>query len=153
MGSSRRELLAAIDVIRRVSESRVSREVNCQRGNVGRSDDAADGERRAQLIARGLEPVAEGRRRRRGVDEAGRDEVDPDRRKLGGAAGREGRHCRGDSRRDSEAGGRSVGRRRGSSAATCHLLSPSGQRGARPQAPPLVDAWRAPFALILRGGP
>jgi len=53
-----------------------------QRGDVGGTDDAADRERPAQLVAARLELVSEQRRRQRGVDEAGRDEVDPDRRQL-----------------------------------------------------------------------
>jgi hypothetical protein len=53
--------------------------VDGKRGDVGRSDDAPDGKRRAKLIAAILELVAEERRRESRVDEPGGDEIDPDR--------------------------------------------------------------------------
>src|SRR5512133_4399834 len=48
---SRDELLAAVDVVGRAGEGGVGHEVNGQRGDVRRSDDAPDGERGAQLLA------------------------------------------------------------------------------------------------------
>src|SRR3954447_20425873 len=75
--SSGDELLAAVDVVGRAGECGVGHERNGERGDVGRSDDAADGQRRAQLLAPGFESlVGEVRSRQRGGDEAG-----------GGAAG------------------------------------------------------------------
>ena len=58
------------------------------------STHAADRQRGAELLAARLEPVAEQRRGQRRVDEAGGDEVDPDRRELerevGGQRGQRG---------------------------------------------------------------
>ena len=53
-----------------------------ERGDVGRADDAADRQRRAELLATRVELVAEERRRQRRVDEPGGDQVDADRREL-----------------------------------------------------------------------
>ena len=58
-GSSRDELLAAVDVVRRARECRVAHDVNGQRGDVSRSDDAPDGQRRAELVAPLVQVVAE----------------------------------------------------------------------------------------------
>src|SRR5215831_3811981 len=58
-GSSRDELLAAVDVVRRTRECCVAHDVNGQRGDVSRSDDAPDGQRRAELVASLVEVVAE----------------------------------------------------------------------------------------------
>src|SRR4051812_39373317 len=49
------ELLAAVDVVCRTGEGRVGHEVDRKGGDVGRADDAPDGERRAQLLAPRLE--------------------------------------------------------------------------------------------------
>jgi len=73
------ELLAAVDVVCRAGEGGVGHDVNGECCDVGRSDDAPDRERRTQLVAPGLESVAEERRRQRGVDEAGGDAVDANR--------------------------------------------------------------------------
>jgi hypothetical protein len=53
------ELLAAVDVVRRAGQSGVGHEVNGERGDVGRSDDPPDRERRPQVLAAGIEPVSE----------------------------------------------------------------------------------------------
>ena len=66
------QLLASVDVVGRAGERGVGHEVDGERGDVGRPDDAPDRERRAELLAPGVEPVAEQRRRQRGVDEARR---------------------------------------------------------------------------------
>src|SRR3954462_2581370 len=80
---SRDELLAAVDVVGRAGEGRVGHEGNGERRDVGRSDHPADGERRAQLLAPGLESVGgEVRGRQRRVDEARGDEVDAYRGEL-----------------------------------------------------------------------
>ena len=52
-------LLAAVDVVRRARECCVAHDVNGQRLDVSRSDDAPDGQRRAQLVAPLVEIVAE----------------------------------------------------------------------------------------------
>jgi hypothetical protein len=70
------ELLPAVDVVGRARECRVGHEVYRERGDIGRSDDAPDGKRGAELFAAVFELVAEERCRERRVDEAGRDEVD-----------------------------------------------------------------------------
>src|SRR5215471_13738308 len=57
--SSRDELLAAVDIERRARQCCVAHDVNGQRGDVSRSDDAPDGQRRAELLAPLLEVVAE----------------------------------------------------------------------------------------------
>ena len=65
-------------------------------------DHAPDGERRAELVAPLFEPVAEQRRRERRVDEAGGDQVDPDRRELERQIGRQGAEGGGGGRDDAE---------------------------------------------------
>jgi hypothetical protein len=45
------ELLPAVDVVGRAGEGGVGHDVYGERGDVGRSDDAPDGERGAKLIA------------------------------------------------------------------------------------------------------
>ncbi len=57
----RNELLAAVDVVGRAGERRVGHDVDGERGDVGGTDDAADRERRPQLVPALLEPVAEQR--------------------------------------------------------------------------------------------
>jgi hypothetical protein len=47
---SAHELLAAVDVVCCPGEGGVGHDVNCERGDVGWPDDAADRERRAQLL-------------------------------------------------------------------------------------------------------
>src|SRR5208282_1609947 len=79
---SRDELLPAVDVVRRAGQRRVDHDVHGERGDVGGFDHAPDGQRRAELVAALVEVVAEQRRGKRRVDEAGGDEVDPDRRDL-----------------------------------------------------------------------
>ena len=59
MRSSRDELLAAVDIVRRARQCCVAHDVNGQRGDVSRSDDAPDGQRRAELVAPLVEVVAE----------------------------------------------------------------------------------------------
>ena len=75
-------MLPTVDVVRRASERRVAHNVDGERGDVSGPDDAADRERRPQLIAALLESISEQRCRQRSVDEAGGDEVDADRREL-----------------------------------------------------------------------
>src|SRR4051812_39455087 len=81
------ELLAAVDVERRAGEGPVRHDVNRERCDIGWSDDPPDRQRRAQLGAPGVQGVAKDRRGQRRVDEARRDEVDPDRRELEGERG------------------------------------------------------------------
>src|SRR5262249_33530448 len=57
--SSRDELLAAVDVVRRARECCVAHDVNGQGGDVSRSDDAADRQRRPELVAPLVEVFAE----------------------------------------------------------------------------------------------
>lgn len=61
MGSSGDELLSAVDVVGRAGERGVGHDVDGERGDVGGTDDAADGERRAQLVPALLELVSEQR--------------------------------------------------------------------------------------------
>jgi hypothetical protein len=56
--------------------------VDGERGDVGGADNATDRERRPQLTPALVESVPEQRCRQRGVDEAGGDEVDANRREL-----------------------------------------------------------------------
>ena len=51
MCSSGDELLPTVDVIGRAGKGRVAHDVDGERGDVGGADDAADRERRPQLIA------------------------------------------------------------------------------------------------------
>ena len=73
------ELLSAVDVVGRPREGLIDHDVDGERGHVGRSDDTPDGKSGAELIAARVEMIAEERRRQRRVDEAGGDEIDPDR--------------------------------------------------------------------------
>jgi hypothetical protein len=84
---SANELLTTIDVVRRAGKCRVGHDANGERRDVGRFDNAADRQRGSQLLATGVESVAEELCRQRRVDEAGCDEVDVDRRKLEREAG------------------------------------------------------------------
>src|SRR5262249_38539837 len=56
--SAGEELLAAVHVVGRAGESRVGHEVDGERGDVARFDDAPDGERGAELVAAVVEFVA-----------------------------------------------------------------------------------------------
>ncbi len=85
------ELLPAVDVVGRACEGRVGHDVNGERGDVVRSDDAPDGKRGAKLIATLFEFIAEQRCRQRCVDEAGGDDVDPHGRDLRARGWRRGR--------------------------------------------------------------
>ena len=53
------ELLPAVNVVGRACEGRVGHEVYGERGDIGRSDDAPDGKRRAKLVAALFEFIAE----------------------------------------------------------------------------------------------
>ena len=57
--SSFDELLAAVDVEGRAGDRGVRHEVDGQRGDVGRADDAADRQRGTELLAALVDPVAE----------------------------------------------------------------------------------------------
>src|SRR3989475_1363240 len=94
------ELLPAVDVVGRTRQGRVGHDVYGERGDVGRSDDAPDGERGAKLIAAIFEFIAEERCRQRCIDEACGDEVDSDGREFERQVGCEGGKCGGDCRRD-----------------------------------------------------
>jgi hypothetical protein len=72
-------------------------------GDVGRSDDTADGKRGAELMAAVLQLIAEERCRQGCVDEAGGDEVDSDGCELKRQVGGEGSECGGHCGRDPEA--------------------------------------------------
>src|SRR6476619_6390541 len=80
------ESLASVDVVWRAGDGRVEHEVNGESGDISRSDDAPDRQGGAQLLAPGLDGalVGEIRRRQRGVDEAGLDQVDAHRCQLQG---------------------------------------------------------------------
>src|SRR5215813_3212091 len=97
------ELLSAVDIIGRAGEGRVDHDVHGKCGDVGRFDDAPDGKRRTQLLASGIEAIAEKRRRQRGIDETGGDQIDSDRRELEREAGGQRRHRGGDRRYEPEA--------------------------------------------------
>src|SRR3989442_12348608 len=84
------ELLPAVDVVGRARQGRVGHDVYGERGDVGRSDDAPDGERGAKLIAAIFEFIAEERCRQRCIDEACGDEVDSDGREFERQVGWEG---------------------------------------------------------------
>jgi Periplasmic binding protein-like domain len=71
--------LATVDVVRCTGHCGVDHQMDRHCGDILRSDNPPDRERGAQLLAAGVELSAEQRRRQRGVDEAGRHEVDPDR--------------------------------------------------------------------------
>src|SRR6266545_2022035 len=81
-GSPLDELLTAVDVEGRAGDRRVGHEVDGQRGDVGRTDDASDRQRRTKLLAARVQLVAEEGRRQRCVDESGRDQIDADGREL-----------------------------------------------------------------------
>src|SRR5262249_8684540 len=78
----RDELLPAVDVEGRTGNRGVRHEVERQHGYVSRADDAADRQRRTELLAALVQLTAEDRRRQGCVDETGRDEVHADRREL-----------------------------------------------------------------------
>jgi len=94
-------LLAAVDVEGRAGDRGVRHEVDGQCGDVGRADDAADRQRGPELLAALADPVAVQQGRQRRIDEACRDQVDPDGRDLEreglGQCGKRGRK-RGDER-------------------------------------------------------
>src|SRR5579862_1286619 len=73
--SSFDELLAAVDVEGRTGDRGVRHEVDGQRGDVGRADDAADRQRGAELRSALVDLVAEQRGRHGRVDKACRDQV------------------------------------------------------------------------------
>jgi hypothetical protein len=75
-------------------DHRVGHEVESQCGDVGRSDDTADGQRASRLLAAYVQLIAEECRRQGCVDESGGDDVDADRRKLEGEVARQGREVR-----------------------------------------------------------
>ena len=79
---SRDELLATIDVIGRPCQGRVAHDVNGQRGDISRPDDAPDGQRRAELAPPLFEVIAEQRFRQRRIDETRSNQIDADWRKL-----------------------------------------------------------------------
>jgi len=73
-------LLAAVDVVGCARQGRARHNVYDERGDVGRSDDAPDGQRGAKLAAAAFEFNAEERCGQRRIDEAGSDKVNPNRR-------------------------------------------------------------------------
>jgi hypothetical protein len=101
-GSPLDELLAAVDVVRCSGDRCVRHEMDGERRDVVRTDHAPDRQRRAELLAPRVQLIAEQRRRQRRVDEAGRDKVDADGRKLEGERLGERRY-RGGERRDERA--------------------------------------------------
>ena len=80
------ESLAAVDVVGRAGDGGVRHQVNGESRDVDRPHDAADRQGGAQLLAPGLDRcvLREVRRRQRGVDEGGLDEVDARWRQLQG---------------------------------------------------------------------
>src|SRR5262249_21331571 len=78
------EPLTSVDVIGRAGDGGVDHEVNGEGGEVGWLDHPPDRQGCAQLLTPGLDVlrVLEVRRRERGVDEAGLDEVDAHRSEL-----------------------------------------------------------------------
>jgi hypothetical protein len=95
--------MPTVDVVRRAGERRVGHDVDGERGDVGGTDDAADRERRPQLIPALVESISEQRCRQRGIDEAGGDEVDANRRELKRECRRERRQRGGGGGDDPEA--------------------------------------------------
>jgi hypothetical protein len=88
--------------------------VDGQGGNVGGTDDTADGQRGAELLAARLHLVAKERRRQRGVHESCRNEIHADRRQFKREVLRQGRKRRSKRRDECEAG------RRAAAACTTH---------------------------------
>ncbi len=73
-----------------------------ERRDVGWLDHAPDRQGGAELVAARLQLIAEECRGQRRVDEAGRDEVDPDRGELEREVGGDGRDRGGGYRRDGQ---------------------------------------------------
>jgi hypothetical protein len=96
--------------------------VHRERGYVGRPHHPPDGQRGAQLCAALVQVLAEQGRGQRGVHEAGRDEVDPDRRGLDREVGDQGWQRGGDRPHDRQP------RSPAAAAGTAHEQ----QRAARP---------------------
>src|SRR5450755_1164804 len=98
------ELLSTIDidVVGRTRERSVGHHMRGERCNVGRADDAPDGERGAQLTAALIELVAKDRCRQGCVDESGGDQIDSDGREFERQVGYESGHRDRDRRRDRE---------------------------------------------------
>jgi hypothetical protein len=84
------ELLTAVDLDRGTGDRSVRHEVDGQRGDVGRGDEAPDRKRHSQLLAARRVVTAEVRRRERRVDEADRDQVHAYRREFEREALRDG---------------------------------------------------------------
>ena len=106
------ELRPAVDVVARPRERRVGHEVNGERGDVGLVRRRARWQRRAtpsRLASSSV--VGEGRRRQRGVDEAGGDGIDANRGELDREGRRERRQHGGGPGEESEPGPDSAGRR------------------------------------------
>src|SRR5271157_871039 len=117
---SRDKLLAAVDVVRRAGDCRVAHDVDGQRRDVSRPDDAPNGQRRTELVTPSVEVVAEDRCRKGRVDEACGNQVNADWRELEREIGDEGGERDGDCRDDSGA--------RSWTASTC---APHEYQGAR----------------------
>src|SRR6185312_3247301 len=81
-GRASHQLLAAVDVVGGARERRVRHQVHRQLGHVGGPDDAPDREGLPQLLPARLDVLAQQPGGQRRVDEAGGDQVDPDRRDL-----------------------------------------------------------------------
>jgi len=96
------ELLAAVDVEGGASDGGVGHDVEGEGGDVGGTDDAADGQGGAQVLAAGVELIAEELRREGRIDEAGGDEVDAHGSDFEGEILRHGGHGGGESRDKSE---------------------------------------------------
>ena len=82
-------LLAAVDVVGRARHRRVRHQVDGERRDILRAHDAADGVGGSELLAPGVEIVAEQGRRQRRVDESRGDQVDADGGELKGEAPRQ----------------------------------------------------------------
>lgn len=102
------QLLAAVDVVRGARQRGVGHDVHGEGGDVGRSDDAPDWQRRAKLIATPLKVLPEERCRQRRVHEAGGDHVDADRCQFEREVCDQRGHRRGNRRDDSEDGARAA---------------------------------------------
>ena len=81
-GSPLDELLPAVDVVGAACKGCIRHDVYGERSDVGRSHDASDRQRNAELLATRVQLIAEERRRQWCIDKPGGDEVDANRREF-----------------------------------------------------------------------
>jgi hypothetical protein len=80
------ELLPAVDVERRTRDRGVHHQIDGENGDICCPDDAPNWQRRAQLLASGVQLLPEKRGGERSLDESRRDEIHANRGKLQGEA-------------------------------------------------------------------